>query len=56
MQYIFKNTIEQSICGQQINRSAGKHGTAAEDDETWVDRGWKWRGRGTWNHQRMIIL
>ena len=30
--------------------------TATEDDETWVDRGWKWRGRGTWKHQRMIIL
>ena len=28
MQYIFKNTIEQSICGQQINRSTGKHDTA----------------------------
>lgn len=34
MQYILKNTIEQSTCEQQINRSAGKHDTATEDYET----------------------
>ena len=51
--YTFKqNLVEQWACWQQTSEITGKHGTATEDDETWIDRGPKSNGREKLKHPR----